>query len=194
MTDTSQATDSNTPSVIFAGRWLRMCKRGRWEYVERTNPGGAAVILAVTQAGNVLFVEQFRVPIQCQTLEFPAGLIGDNPHSAGEHAAVTAARELEEETGYLPENVQFIHSGPSSAGMSTEMMAFYRASRLKRTGPGGGVPGENITVHEVPLAQAAQFVAAKIAQGFAVDPKVYTGLYFLQFGPDGAPLPPQWWL
>ena len=181
-------------STIFEGRWLRLEKRGKWEYVARTNPGGAAVIIAVTPENNVLFVEQFRVPIQSRTLEFPAGLIGDNPEIANEHAAITAARELEEETGWLPETVEYVHGGPSSAGMSTEFMHFFRAAKLKRTGPGGGVPGENITVHEIPFAQAAQFVADKVALGFAVDPKVYAGLYFLRFNALGVELPGQWWL
>ncbi len=180
-------------STLYDGRWLRMQKRGRWEYVERTNPGGAAVILAVTPDANVLFVEQFRVPIQQQTLEFPAGLIGDDPSIVGELAAVTAARELEEETGWRPESIEYVHGGPSSAGMSTEYMHFFRAAKLMRTGPGGGVPGENITVHEVPFAQAARFVSQKVADGFAVDPKVYAGLYFLHFSATGVSLAPQWW-
>ena len=185
---------TESTSTLFEGRWLRMEKRGKWEYVARTNPGGAAVIVAVTPENNVLFVEQFRIPIQQQTLEFPAGLIGDNPEVVNEHAAITAARELEEETGWLPEAVQYVHGGPSSAGMSTEFMHFFRASKLKRTGPGGGVPGENITVREIPFAQAAQFVAAKVAADYAVDPKVYAGLYFLRFDAFGAELPSHWWL
>ena len=185
---------TETTSTMFEGRWLRLEKRGKWEYVARTNPGGAAVVIAVTPENNVLFVEQFRVPIQCQTLEFPAGLIGDSPDIAHEHAAITAARELEEETGWLAETIEYIHGGPSSAGMSTEFMHFFRASKLRRTGPGGGVPGENITVHQVPFEQAAQFVASKVAAGFAVDPKVYAGLYFLRFDASGVELPKTWWL
>jgi ADP-ribose pyrophosphatase len=184
-------TDS---TILFSGRWLRLCKRDKWEYVERTNPGGAAIILAVTPEANVLFVEQFRMPIERTTLEFPAGLIGDDPSFAGELAADTAARELEEETGWLPAHVEYIHGGPSSAGMSTEFMHFFRASGLQRTGPGGGVPGENITVHEVPLAHAAQFIATKIKTGCAVDPKVYAGLYFLTHSARGEVLAESWWL
>jgi ADP-ribose pyrophosphatase len=184
---------TETISTLYDGRWLRMQKRGRWEYVERTNPGGAVVILAVTPDANVLFVEQFRVPIQCQTIEFPAGLIGDDPSIASELAAVTAARELEEETGWLPDSVEYVQGGPSSAGMSTEFTHFFRATKLNRTGIGGGVPGENITVHEVPFAEAPAFVAKKMADGFAVDPKVYAGLYFLRYTASGHALPDHWW-
>jgi ADP-ribose pyrophosphatase len=180
--------------VLFAGRWLRLMKRDRWEYVERTNPGGAAVIVAVTPEHKVLLIEQFRQPIQTKTIEFPAGLIGDEPGKHAEAAHESAARELEEETGWRPSRIEAIHSGPSSAGMSTEMQHFFRACGLVRTGTGGGLPGEGITVHEVPIAQAASFVSARVREGFAVDPKVYAGLYFLHFDINGAPLVDQWWL
>lgn len=39
--------------------------------------GLAAIIIAVTPEDNVLFVEQFRVPLQASTIEMPAGLVGD---------------------------------------------------------------------------------------------------------------------
>jgi ADP-ribose pyrophosphatase len=180
--------------VLFAGRWLRLMKRDRWEYVERTNPGGAAVIVAVTPADKVLLIEQYRHPIQCKTIEFPAGLIGDDVGNAAEAAHESAARELEEETGWRPSRIEAIQSGPSSAGMSTEMQHFFRASGLVKTGPGGGLPGEGITVHEVPIDQAAIFVAECMKQGFAVDPKVYAGLFFLSFDIKGNTLASKWWL
>jgi ADP-ribose pyrophosphatase len=180
--------------ILYAARWLRLMKRDRWEYVERTNPGGAAIIVAVTPQENVLLIEQFRQPIQCKTIEFPAGLIGDEPGKAEEVAHESAARELEEETGWLPARVEHIQSGPSSAGMSTEIQHFYRAYGLMKTGPGGGLPGEGITVHEVPLAEVAKFIATRMREGFAVDPKVYAGLYFLQFDSAGRALPAKWWI
>ena len=180
--------------TIYQGRWLKLQQRGGWEYVERTNPGGAAVIIAVTPESRVLMVEQFRVPIQCQTLEFPAGLIGDELAFANESAGVTASRELEEETGWRPGWIEYLHGGPSSAGMSTEIMHFFRAGALTRIHAGGGVAGEDIIVHEIEIAQVGEFVADRVTAGHAVDPKVYAGLYFLQFTPRGAPWTKNWWL
>ena len=104
--------------TLFNGRWLRMVRRGTWEYAERTNAGGGAVIVvAVTPQDEVLFVEQFRVPIQQHTIEMPAGLIGDEAGLEHEDAVATAARELEEETGYRAGRVEYVMSGPTSAGM-----------------------------------------------------------------------------
>lgn len=184
----------NEVTTLYQGRWLRLNKRGSWEYAERTNPGGAAIILAITPESKVIFIEQFRAPIQMRTIEFPAGLIGDEPDAAEEDAAIAAARELEEETGWHADAVDYVHGGPSSAGMSTEFQYFFRARGLKRTGPGGGLPGENITVHEIPFADAAAFLQERVKAGFAVDPKVYAGLYFLSYQADGTALAANWWL
>lgn len=180
--------------VLYSGRFLRLRARGGWEYAERTNPGGACVIVAVTPEAKVLLVEQYRRPIQQTTLEFPAGLVGDDHGGEGESALDSARRELLEETGWYAERITPLMAGPSSAGMSTEVMHFVRASGLQRRHAGGGVAGENIAVHEVALADVARFVAEAMLDGYAVDPKVYAGLYFLQYAPDGSPLPAQWWL
>ncbi len=43
--------------TVYEGKWLRMKKRGRWEFAERTNAGGMAVIfVAATPDGKLLFV------------------------------------------------------------------------------------------------------------------------------------------
>ncbi|HVJ61407.1 MAG TPA: NUDIX hydrolase [Tahibacter sp.] len=168
--------------VLFNGRWLRLCRRGQWEYAERTNPGGAVIVLALTPEGCVLFVEQWREAIRARAVEMPAGLIGDEPGAAGEHAAQAAERELLEETGYACGRVAYYMAGPSSAGMSTESIAFVRAYDLARVHAGGGNSDENITVHEIPRAEAARWLLRKAAEGCAIDPKVFAGLYFLEHG------------
>lgn len=176
------------PSIetLYAGRYLRMCRRGTWEYAERVNPQGAVVIVAVTPEDRVLMVEQYRIPIQSRTLEFPAGLVGDETAFADESWRESAQRELLEETGWAAERIDSIMSGPSSAGMTTEVMHFVRASGLRQINAGGGDPSENIIVHEVPRADIAGFVAAKMAAGYAIDPKVYAGIYFLTHDANGA--------
>lgn len=165
--------------LLFNGRWLRMRRRGTWEYAERVNPGGAVIIVATTDDDEVLFVEQFRVPIQRRTIEMPAGLVGDRDAFATESVIDSARRELEEETGYRAGDVRFVMAGPSSAGMSTEEVAFVRATKLTRVGDGGGDASEDITVHRVARAQCAAWLSARMADGYSIDPKLYAGLYFL---------------
>jgi len=44
---------------------------------------------------------------------------------------------------------------------------------------GGGVAGEHITVHAIPLAGVSDWLAAQAQTGRLIDPKVYAGLYFV---------------
>ena len=173
--------------TLFNGRWLRIRKRGTWEFAERTNPGGAVIVVATTDADEVLFVEQYRVPIECLTIEMPAGLVGDLEGQAHEGVVETAQRELEEETGYRAGRIDFVMAGPSSAGMSNEQVAFVRARGLQRVGPGGGDETEEIVVHHVPREGVAAWLAGRAADGYSIDPKLYAGLYFLERDARGVP-------
>ena len=155
--------------VVWEGRFIAAKKRGKWEYVSRTRDIHAAVILAI-DGGDVILVEQYRVPLGSHCLELPAGLIGDD--TDGEEAEAAAIRELEEETGYRAERMVELGRFQSSPGMSSESFTLLRAEGLERTGEGGGVAGEEIVVHCVPLAGVPAFVAAKRAAGCAVDVKL----------------------
>ncbi|HEX7348901.1 MAG TPA: NUDIX hydrolase [Rhodanobacteraceae bacterium] len=179
--DTRIPADADAATeTLYTGRWLTLRRRGHWEFVERNNPDGAAIIVAVTPEDCVLFVEQYRVPIQRFTIEMPAGLIGDAGHEGDDGVAAAARRELIEETGWDCGRVVTLHSGPSSAGMSTEMMHFVRALDLTKVGPGGGDATENITVHAIPRAEAGQWLQAMAANGYSIDPKLFAGLWFLE--------------
>jgi ADP-ribose pyrophosphatase len=172
-------TDADAPvETLHQGRWLSLRKRGRWEYAERNNSGGAVIIVALTPEDKLLFVEQYRVAIQQYTIEMPAGLVGDLADHTDESALRAAERELEEETGYRCDRIEFIHRGPSSSGMSTEMITFVRARDLHRVGPGGGDDSENIVVHEVPRDEAGSWLFARAAEGYSIDPKLFAGLWF----------------
>lgn len=178
--------DSGAPAeVLYEGKWLRMCRRGRWEYAERTHGEGMAVIIvAATPDDRVLFVEQPRIPIGARTIEMPAGLVGDE---GGEDTLEAAARrELEEETGWRPARVEVLLVGPTSAGMSSERIAFVRATGLQRVGPGGGTDSEDIIVHEIPRDRAPAWLVAKQREGFEVDLKLWAGLWMLERNPDGS--------
>ena len=127
-------------------------------------------MILATVDGDVLLVEQYRVPLGRICLELPAGLIGDD--AEGEDDLVAAGRELEEETGYRAGKLVDLGEFHSSPGMVSESFTLVRATELVQTGPGGGTEGEAITVHRVPLSAIAPFVAAKRAEGCGVDVRV----------------------
>ena len=177
---------SNLKQTLYEGQWLRLVRIGHWESCERTHGQGMAVIvIAVTPADEVLFVEQYRIPLGARTIEMPAGLVGDD--HAQDTLMDAARRELIEETGWSPGKVDVLLIGPTSSGMSNERIAFVRALELVRVGDGGGVDGEDIIVHAVPRCEAPAWLMRKQAEGFELDLKLWAGLWMIDHTPDGSP-------
>jgi len=176
--------EATTKRVLYEGRWQRLLARGTWEYCERTHAAGlAAIIIAVTPADEVLFVEQFRVPLQARTIEMPAGLVGDI--DANESIEASALRELEEETGWRAQHAEVLMIGPTSSGMSSEKVALVRATELRKVGVGGGDSTEAIIVHAIPRTAAAAWLVQKMQEGFELDPKLWAGLWLIEHHLDG---------
>ena len=165
--------DASAPEeVMWQGNFITAKRRGRWEYAGRARGIRAAAIVAIDDDGHVLLVEQYRVPLGRVCLEIPAGLIGDHEGQENEDATAAAIRELEEETGYLAGRMEPIGEFYSSPGMVSETFSLMRAHGLTKVGPGGGTPGENITVHRVKLSELPQFVADWRAKGHGVDVRI----------------------
>lgn len=159
--------------IMWQGRFITAKRRGRWEYVGRARGIRAAVILAVEETAegpHVILVDQYRVPLGRRCIELPAGLVGDD--NAGEPAAIAAARELEEETGYRAGRMEDLGEFFSSPGMVSESFTLFRAHGLTRVGDGGGVEGEDIVVHRAPLARLEAQIARWRDEGYAMDVKL----------------------
>ena len=180
-------TSGDTPEVLYEGEWLRMVRRGHWESCERTHgrDGLAVLVIAVTPDDEVLFVDQYRVPLGARTIEMPAGLVGDDH---GDDTLESAARrELIEETGWDAGRIDVLLVGTTSSGMSNERIAFARALDLRRVGDGGGVDDEDIIVHAVPRSEAPAWLMQKYREGYELDLKLWAGLWMIDHEPDGSP-------
>ena len=165
--------------VIGEGKWLRLVKSGRWEWVQRTNVTGVVGLYAFTDDDEVVLVEQPRPPLGSATvLEIPAGLVGDIVGQEDEVMELAALREMVEETGYEIGELRQIVECPSTPGMSEETITLFVGRSLKKVGPGGGDDTEDITVHVVPMAEFHSFVQGRIDQGIWIDPKVLAVPYF----------------
>jgi ADP-ribose pyrophosphatase len=165
-------------TILAEGRFLRLVRDDHWEYADRTRARGAVVVAAVTDDRRLLLTEQFRIPVSRRVIELPAGLVGDIAGEEEEELATAASRELLEETGYQPGKLQLLTIGPPSAGMASEIVAFFLAGELLKVHDGGGDDTEEIVVHAVPLAEIDEWLARQAAEGLLIDPKVYAGLYF----------------
>jgi ADP-ribose pyrophosphatase len=170
--------------TLYVGKYIRLQKSGTWEYAERANASAAVIVIAITPENNLLFVEQFRIPLNAKTIEMPAGLVGDLDENDTLEAA--AKRELLEETGWEAEHVDVLLTGPTSSGFSNEKVAFVRATHLTRIHAGGGDESEAIIVHEIPVKKAAAWLCEKIREGYECDPKLWAGLWLVDKNLDGS--------
>lgn len=172
--------DNKTVKELGSGRFLRLVSRGTWEYVHRTRDVRVTVIVAVTDAPELVLVEQFRPSVNAKVIELPAGLAGDEPGLETESLEDAARRELLEETGFEAHAMRQLPSGPVSPGITSEEVSFFHATGLRKVGEGGGTVDEEITVHVVPLNEVEQWTRARSSTGAKVDLKVFAGLYFAQ--------------
>ncbi len=166
-----------TPETLFETPWLGVYRIGRWDFVRRPQSENCVGILAITTDNEIILVEQFRIPMQRRVIEVPAGIVGDEPEHIGESLAGTAGRELLEETGYRAGSITPLIASPTSAGMTSEIIHLFHAKDLVREHAGGGVGGEDIVVHHVPLADLRCWLSAREAEGMLIDFKIHAALW-----------------
>ena len=153
--------------TVFEGKHVFVRERDGWEYVERKNATEAVAVVAVTEAGELVLTEQYRRPVDARVIDWVAGLL-----DSGKDAEATARQELEEEAGFACTSIEPVGRGPSSPGITSEIVHIVRAGGLRRTGEGGGVGGEKIAVHLVPRRDALEWLRKKESEGVLVDLKV----------------------
>jgi ADP-ribose pyrophosphatase len=160
------------PETLFESPWLSVHRLGHWDFVRRPQSDACVGILAITPTEEIVLIEQFRIPIQRRVIEIPAGIVGDEPEHLGESLTTAAARELLEETGYRAGSIERLIVTPTSAGMTSEFIHLFHARDLVREHPGGGVAGEDLIVHHVPLTRLRAWLHTQEAAGLVIDFKI----------------------
>ena len=132
------------------------------------HPGGA-VVVPVLPRGDVLLVRQFRYPMKQYLYELPAGKLNPN-----EDPRICAARELEEETGYVAESWEKLTAIYTTPGFCDELLHIYLARDVKKSGKGQQLEeGElNLTIETVPFQKAVTMIET----GEIVDSKSICGI------------------
>jgi nicotinamidase/pyrazinamidase len=166
--------------TLVETKFLRLVRRGRWDFVQRTGQAIAVGLVATTDDNRLLLVEQYRPPVAAPVVELPAGLVGDVPGEEHETPETAARRELVEETGYEATDLTRLVLTASSAGLSDESVLLLRARDVRRIAAGGGDEAEQITVHAVPLTEIDAWLDQRIAAGQLIDGRVFAAVYFVR--------------
>ncbi len=138
------------------------------------SPGAVGVVplLFVDGVPTVVFVRQYRGPLDRYVLEVPAGM-RDVPDEAPE---VTAQRELIEEAGLSAGHLEYLTHFYSSAGMTDSVLHVYLATDLTEVERDLHGPEEtHMEVLRIPLAEAVDMVV----RGEIHDAKTVIGLLLI---------------
>jgi len=115
---------------------------------------GAVGVIPITESGKILFVEQYRKPLEKTLIEIPAGKL-----ESDENPLISAVRELEEETGYTTNGLSFVTSFYTSPGFADELMYIYITDQLKKLEtPKNGDDDEFVELVALTLDEAKQYV------------------------------------
>ena len=94
-----------------------------WDFIKHK---GAAAVVPVTDDGRILMVKQYRNALERDTLEVPAGALDKED----EPGIVCAGRELEEETGYRSEDLDWLITLRTTVAFCNERIEVYVARNL----------------------------------------------------------------
>ena len=133
---------------------------------------GSVVVAAVTAAGEVILVRQYRLPAGRALWELPAGR-----REPGEDPLAGARRELEEETGLRARTWRLLARFYASPGYTSEHKWLFLAQDLE-PGRRRPDPDEDIATRAVPLGEAL----AMAERGEIADAKTLIGLLILERG------------
>jgi len=150
--DNHYKTISSEP--IFKGKVLNLyldeilSPDGRKSSREVVEHSGGVAILALTDDGEVYFVSQYRHPVGENVLEIPAGKLepGENPFDC-------AIRELAEEVGVKPGNMEQITVFYTSPGYTSEKLYIFLATKLEKVAR-QKQEDEDLEVILIPLQEA----------------------------------------
>lgn len=174
------SSDDSRCQILHKGRFIQLVRNGHWEFAQRIGNSGVVGIIAVTPDERLILVQQHRIPVGASVIELPAGLAGDVVGHETEPLEHAARRELSEETGYSGGQWSALWDGPSSSGLTDEMLQLFLARNVQKTAPGGGDASESITVHAIALTELPEFLKTRRTAGILVDLKVYLAMYLLQ--------------
>ena len=164
----------SNPNILFQGKIFRVERAvqitpdGTEHLRQVVRHPGAVVVLPLLDDGRICLVRNYRVAVDETLIELPAGTL-----EAGEEPALTARRELAEETGYRAGRIEHLLTFYMSPGILDERMHLFLADQLK-PGPTALEAGEDIQKLLCTWEEAMEM----IRRGEIRDSKTLVGLLF----------------
>ena len=137
------------------------------------HPGAVAIV--ALDGDDLVLVRQHRAPAGRVLLEIPAGTRDRGPDGSSEAPALTARRELAEETGLRADTWRHLGTFWTTPGFTTETMDLYLATDLATEGDAQPAEDERIEVARVPWARALEMIET----GEIADAKSIVGILWL---------------
>ncbi|MEK3991070.1 MULTISPECIES: NUDIX domain-containing protein [Robertmurraya] len=145
---------------IFSGKIISLqvddveLPNGKYSKRELIKHPGAVAVIAITNDGKIVMVEQYRKALERDVVEIPAGKL-----EKGEEPSLCAKRELEEETGYVCESLDWLISFYTSPGFADELVHLYVARGLEKK-EDAAPPDEDefVTLVELTLEEALEYI------------------------------------
>ena len=165
---------------VFEGRVFSVvvesittAKGGRMD-VEIVRHPGSVVLIPLTASGEVILVRQYRHAIGRSAWELPAGTLKPN-----EEPKTAAARECHEEIGLLPTGLEELGSYFPTPGYCDEEMTFYKATGLRKAGPGDEVAQQDEDEDIQQQAFSLEQIQSMIRSADIIDMKTVAGVALL---------------
>lgn len=121
-----------TKNLVYSGKVIQVhCDTvelpdGRSSIREVVKHPGAIAVVPILADGRIVFVQQYRYPVQKIMLEIPAGKLDEN-----EKPEDCVIRELQEETGYVAKRIRKLTSIYTAPGFTDEIIHLYVAEELE---------------------------------------------------------------
>ena len=150
-----KATDGKTVYIDLYQDKVRTPKGSVITYT-KYHASDVVIVVPFLDRQRLLMIRQYRYPIGKVLLEFPAGHV-----NSGEDPLETAGRELEEETGFVAKEIEYVYRYHPSVGRTKQLVHVFKATGLTRASATRHDSGEQIKMATVTTRKLRQLIAER---------------------------------
>lgn len=155
-------------------QWEQELYDGTTKTFEKASRPDVSTIIPITKDNKIVFIEEEQ-PTEPKCFSFPSGVVDE-----GETPDDCAKRELQEETGYISENIIPWFSEIAGGRVASEYHV-YIAKDCELNGGQSLDPGERITVHLFTFEELLEQIEKVPFKNFSLTPKLIKAKYNAEY-------------